>query len=32
MGIMPVTGIALPFISFGGSSVLAVLLGFALLP
>lgn len=32
MGIMPVTGVALPFISFGGSSVLAILLGFALLP
>lgn len=32
MGIMPVTGIALPFISYGGSSVMAVLLGLALLP
>src|SRR3989339_2102258 len=32
MGIMPVTGIALPFISYGGSSVLAILLGLALLP
>jgi rod shape determining protein RodA len=32
MGIMPVTGIALPFISYGGSSVMAILLGFALLP
>ena len=32
MGIMPVTGIALPFISYGGSSVMALLLGLALLP
>lgn len=32
MGIMPVTGIALPFISYGGSSVMAILLGLALLP
>ena len=32
MGIMPVTGIALPFISYGGSSVMAVLLGLALIP
>ncbi len=32
MGIMPVTGIALPFISYGGSSVLAILLGLALIP
>jgi rod shape determining protein RodA len=32
MGIMPVTGIALPFISYGGSSVIAILLGLALLP
>ena len=32
MGIMPVTGIALPFISYGGSSAMALLLGLALLP
>lgn len=32
MGIMPVTGIALPFISYGGSLVIALLLGLALLP
>ncbi len=32
MGIMPVTGIALPFISYGGSSAIAILLGLALLP
>jgi len=32
MGIMPVTGIALPFISYGGSSAMAILLGLALLP
>ncbi|MEK7633389.1 MAG: FtsW/RodA/SpoVE family cell cycle protein [Patescibacteria group bacterium] len=32
MGIMPITGITLPFISYGGSSVMAVLLGLALLP
>lgn len=32
MGIMPVTGIALPFISYGGSSAMAILLGLAVLP
>ncbi len=32
MGILPVAGIALPFISYGGSSVLALLIGFALIP
>jgi rod shape determining protein RodA len=32
MGIMPVTGISLPFISYGGSSAIALLLGLALLP
>lgn len=32
MGIMPVAGITLPFISYGGSSVMALLIGFALLP
>lgn len=32
MGIMPVAGITLPFISYGGSSVIALLIGFALIP
>lgn len=32
MGIMPVAGIALPFISYGGSSAMAILLGLSLLP
>jgi rod shape determining protein RodA len=32
MGIMPVTGIALPFISYGGSSIIALLFGLALIP
>ncbi|MFA6081780.1 MAG: FtsW/RodA/SpoVE family cell cycle protein [Patescibacteria group bacterium] len=32
MGIMPVAGITLPFISYGGSSAMALLIGFALLP
>lgn len=32
MGIMPVAGITLPFISYGGSSVIALLIGFALMP
>lgn len=32
LGILPVAGIALPFISYGGSSVLALMIGFALLP
>ena len=32
MGLLPVAGVALPFISYGGSSVLAILAGFALLP
>ncbi len=32
MGMMPVAGVALPFISYGGSSILALLIGFALLP
>lgn len=32
MGIMPVAGITLPFISYGGSSVMALLIGFALIP
>ena len=32
MGIMPVAGITLPLISYGGSSVIALLMGFALIP
>ena len=32
LGLFPVTGIALPFISFGGSSLVAVLIGIALIP
>lgn len=32
MGLLPVAGVALPFISYGGSSVMALLIGFALLP
>lgn len=32
MGLLPVAGVALPFISYGGSSVLALLIGLALLP
>jgi len=32
MGLLPIAGIALPFISYGGSSVLALMIGFALLP
>lgn len=32
MGLLPVAGVALPFISYGGSSVLSLLIGFALLP
>ncbi|MEK7598075.1 MAG: FtsW/RodA/SpoVE family cell cycle protein [Patescibacteria group bacterium] len=32
MGIMPIAGITLPFISYGGSSVIALLIGFALMP
>lgn len=31
-GIFPITGIALPFISYGGSSVVALLFGLALIP
>ncbi len=32
LGIFPVAGITLPFISYGGSSLLAIMVGFALLP
>lgn len=32
MGLLPVSGIALPFISYGGSSVVALMIGFALIP
>jgi rod shape determining protein RodA len=32
LGIMPIAGISLPFISYGGSSVMAVMVGLALVP
>ena len=32
LGIFPITGITLPFISYGGSSTMAILIGFALMP
>jgi len=32
LGIVPIAGVALPFISYGGSAVLTLLFGFALLP
>lgn len=32
LGLFPITGIALPFISFGGSSFVALMIGMALLP
>ena len=32
LGLLPVAGISLPFISYGGSSVLALMIGFALIP
>jgi len=32
LGIVPIAGVTLPFISYGGSSVLTLLFGFALLP
>jgi rod shape determining protein RodA len=31
MGLMPMTGVPLPFISYGGSSMFATLVGFGLL-
>lgn len=32
MGLFPITGVALPFISFGGSSFVALMIGMALIP
>ena len=32
LGIMPIAGITLPFISYGGSSLLTLLIGLALIP
>jgi rod shape determining protein RodA len=32
MGLLPITGVALPFVSYGGSAVLALLIGLALIP
>ena len=32
LGLFPITGIALPFISYGGSSFVALMIGMALLP
>jgi len=32
MGLFPIAGIALPFISYGGSAVVAIMIGLALLP
>jgi len=32
MGILPVAGVALPFISYGGSVILALMIGLALIP
>lgn len=32
MGILPITGVALPFVSYGGSAIMALLIGLALLP
>jgi len=31
MGLMPVVGVTLPFISYGGSSIIAVMMGIGLL-
>lgn len=32
MGVLPIAGIALPFISYGGSMLVSLLIGFALIP
>lgn len=32
LGLLPIAGVALPFISYGGSSLVAILVGFALIP
>jgi len=32
LGILPITGITLPFISYGGSALVTLLCGLALLP
>ncbi len=32
LGLLPVAGVALPFISYGGSSLVSFLIGFALIP
>lgn len=32
MGLLPIAGVALPFVSYGGSAVLALLFGLALIP
>ncbi|MFN4212535.1 MAG: FtsW/RodA/SpoVE family cell cycle protein [Microgenomates group bacterium] len=32
LGLLPIAGVALPFISYGGSSLVAILIGFALIP
>jgi rod shape determining protein RodA len=32
MGILPVAGVALPFISYGGSSIMALMISLALIP
>ncbi len=32
LGVLPIAGIALPFISYGGSMIVSILIGFALIP
>jgi len=32
MGLLPVAGVSLPLISYGGSSIVTVMIGLALLP
>ena len=32
LGLLPIAGVALPFISYGGSALLTILIGFALIP